>query len=536
MLLLLPMQSFYSQWISLIGFNWTTWFVLASCAVLAWICWRNSRYVRLINAVPGPKGIPILGNLLELNVGQVEFLRIVHREWVEKHGPIYRGWAGSRSIVCISSPELMEPILASQKLITKGKEYSYLSRWLGACMFLTTGLRWRSRRRLLTPAFHFQILESFFDVFNDQSHQLIKELDAAAAARPAASVDGSVNVYKILTQCALDIICDSSMGRQVRKREETSGYLHSINRITQIVMERSLRPWLDSDLLFNLSALGRENQRCVKILHDFTNQVIQDRKQMLNNNQSDDSVDHVKSQEESPKRRLAFLDLLIQASENGDKLSDDDIREEVDTFMFAGHDTTATAMSWFLYCIARNPEEQKLLFDEVDEVFEDSDRPCTPQDAANLKYLDCCIKETLRMYPSIPGVMRTITEDTEIGGFVLPAGLSVALLIYGMHRNPKVYPEPDTFKPERFLPEQSANRHPYAFIPFSAGPRNCIGQKYAQFELKVVLSWVLRKFEFSLADPSCPAVSASSEIVLKPVDGIHLSVKPRQPNRSAIAA
>lgn len=71
MLLLLPMQSFYSQWISLIGFNWTTWFVLASCAVLAWICWRNSRYVRLINAVPGPKGIPILGNLLELNVGQV---------------------------------------------------------------------------------------------------------------------------------------------------------------------------------------------------------------------------------------------------------------------------------------------------------------------------------------------------------------------------------------------------------------------------------------------------------------------------------
>lgn len=126
-------------------------------------------------------------------------------------------------------------------------------------------------------------------------------------------------------------------------------------------MERSLRPWLDSDLVFNLSALGRENQRCVKILHDFTNQVIQDRKQMLNNNQSDDSVDSVKSQEESPskfihslfnwiiipinecpifqfkfkERRLAFLDLLIQASENGDKLSDDDIREEVDTFMFA---------------------------------------------------------------------------------------------------------------------------------------------------------------------------------------------------------
>ncbi len=119
-----------------------------------------------------------------------------------------------------------------------------------------------------------------------------------------------------------------------------------------------------------------------------------------------------------------------------------------------------------------------------------------------------------------------------------------------MHHNPTVYPDPDAFKPERFLPEQSANRHPYAFIPFSAGPRNCIGkkidsiqlsrklitayyseigQKYAIFELKVVLSWVLRKFEFSIADPSGPGIKASSEIVLKPLNGIHLVVKKRQP-------
>ena len=113
------------------------------------------------------------------------------------------------------------------------------------------------------------------------------------------------------------------------------------------------------------------------------------------------------------------------------------------------------------------------------------------------------------------------------GGYVLPKGLSVGLLFYGMHRNPELYPDPDVFKPERFLPEQSTGRHPYAFLPFSAGPRNCIGQKYALFELKVVLSWLLRKFQFSVPNPLDPEARASSEIVLKPVDGIHLIVTPR---------
>ena len=141
------------------------------------------------------------------------------------------------------------------------------------------------------------------------------------------------------------------------------------------------------------------------------------------------------------------------------------------------------------------------MIDELDEVFGDSDRPCTTQDVAELKYLECCIKETLRLYPSVPAVMRYITEDILVGnkaftypsvsflyanswlsgGYKIPAGVSVALMIYGMHHNPKIYPNPEVYNPERFLPENAVDRHPYAFIPFSAGPRNCIGNIIANY-------------------------------------------------------
>lgn len=495
--------------------------VLVSLATILCVwrfLWGRSRYVRLLNRIPGSKGWPIIGNSLELQVNLAEFLQLVHREWSSKYGNIYRGWAGTRSVVCIASPELMEPILNSQELITKAQEYSYLSQWLGSSMFLTTGSRWKCRRRLLTSAFHFQILESFIDIFNEQSALLVNDFIDADRQNP----HGDVNVYSILTQSALDIICDSSMGRQVRKREQAADYLRCVSRITQIVMERAVKPWLHSDFLFNLSGLGRENRRCVKILHDFTNQVIRDRKSALGGAETSlTSVDDVPQ-----KRRLAFLDLLIQASENGAKLSDEDIREEVDTFMFAGHDTTATAMGWFLYCVARHPQEQQLLSDEMDDIFGDSQRMCTTQDVSRMKHLECCIKETLRLYPSIPGVMRTLTREVQIGEYRLPAGVSVALLIYGMHHNPSVYAEPEAFRPERFVAEHSAGRHPYAFIPFSAGPRNCIGQKYAILELKVVLSHLIRKFVFSVADGR-KRIDAASEIVLKPVDGINLIVTAR---------
>ncbi|XP_046449670.1 cytochrome P450 4c3-like [Daphnia pulex] len=524
-------ESAWTDWGSLVF----KWLLLVAIPVVYYWIWSRSTFVQLVNAIPGPRPIPFLGNVLDLYVDRDEFLKIVHIDWIRKYGSIYRAWGGTRPVVVISSPELMEPILVSQKLITKATEYSFLSTWLGECMFLTTGTRWKNRRRLLTPAFHFQILNSFVDVFNEKSFDCGREFERAIVQHGGKEFD----VFPIITQCALDIICETSMGKQTRGEDEKALYVQNLHRIGQIVMERGIRPWLRLDWIYQFSALGRENKRCVKALHNFTNKVINDRREALqkelsssesNNNFNNNYTDDSSNDSLTSKKRLAFLDLLIAASENGANLSDDDIREEVDTVMFAGHDTTASAMTWFLYCLAMHPHHQDLVTEEVDQIFGDSDRPCSIQDVAELKYLECCIKETLRLYPSVPAVMRYITEDIHVGGYKIPAGVSVSLMIYGMHHNPLVYPDPQTFNPERFLPENVLGRHPYAFVPFSAGPRNCIGQKYGLLEIKIVLANLLRRFRFSVADPSKPMLIPSSEVVLKPKQGVPLIVSKRAAN------
>lgn len=227
------------------------------------------------------------------------------------------------------------------------------------------------------------------------------------------------------------------------------------------------------------------------------------------------------------KKRLAFLDLLIEASLDGKVLSNEDIREEVDTFMFEGHDTTSAAICWSLHLLGSHPEIQDRVVEELDSIFgDDKDRPFTMMDLLKMKYLECCIKEALRLYPSVPLIARQINEDVQLGEYTIPAGTTAMIVTYMLHRNPEIYPKPDQFNPDRFLPQNCYGRHPYAYIPFSAGPRNCIGQKFAILEEKSVLSSILRKYRVEAIDRR-EDLTLLGELILRPKDGIHLKIVPR---------
>src|SRR5215210_1643433 len=169
--------------------------------------------------------------------------------------------------------------------------------------------------------------------------------------------------------------------------------------------------------------------------------------------------------------REDILSLLLQARrEDGSPMSDRELRDELMTLLVAGHETTATALSWAVELLARHPEALGRLEHEVA--------------AGGDEYLDAVIKETLRLRPVIALVLRKLVEPMEIGGRLLPAGVSVAPSIYLAHRNPEVYPEPERFRPERFLEQQPGT---YTWIPFGGGVRRCLGGAFAEFEMAVVL-------------------------------------------------
>ncbi|XP_058822817.1 cytochrome P450 4c3-like [Topomyia yanbarensis] len=499
---------------------------------------RRARVVKLIEKIPGPASMPFLGNSLHINVDHDEiFNRIISiRKLYGRHQGFSRAWNGPMPYVMISKASAVEPILGSPKHIEKSHDYEFLKPWLGTGLLTSQGQKWHPRRKILTPAFHFKILDDFVDIFQEQSAVLVKRLE-----RELGNETG-FNCFPYVTLCALDIVCETAMGRLVNAQMNSdSDYVKAVYQIGSIVQNRQQRIWLQPDFIFKRTEGYRNHQRCLAILHEFSNRVIRERKEEItkqkqsNNNPSESSAEanstldgNNNPEEFGRKKRLAFLDLLIEASQDGAVLSNEDIREEVDTFMFEGHDTTSAAISWILLLLGAEPAIQDRIVEEIDRIMDgDRERFPTMKELNEMKYLECCIKEGLRLYPSVPLIARKLTEDVQIEEYTIPAGTTAMIVVYQLHRNPEVFPNPDKFNPDNFLPENCRGRHPYAYIPFSAGPRNCIGQKFAVLEEKSIISAVLRKYRIEAVDRR-ENLTLLGELILRPKDGLRIKISRRE--------
>ncbi|XP_072216907.1 LOW QUALITY PROTEIN: ultra-long-chain fatty acid omega-hydroxylase [Excalfactoria chinensis] len=417
-------------------------------------------------------------------------------------------------------PDTLRPVLMASAFIAPKDKlfYGFLKPWLGDGLLLSRGDKWARHRRLLTPAFHFDILKSYISIFNSSTH--IMHTKWRAAVKAAGGPVGR-NMLEDLSLLTLDTLQKCIFSHDSRCQEQRSEYIAAILELSTLVVRRQHRLLHYTSWLYRLSADGRRFARACAAVHSFTANVVQSRRRELNR------LGHQAWLKGCQGRSMDFIDLLLLTKDDdGNTLSDEDISAEADTFMFEGHDTTASGLAWLLYNLAHHPHYQDRCRQEVHELLKGRDvEEIEWEDLSLLPFTTMCIKESLRLHPPVTAVSRRCTEDIAMRhGRVIPKGVICLMSIYGTHHNPDIWPEPQVYNPMRFSQENSEGRSPLAFIPFSAGPRNCIGQSFAMAEMKVVAALTLARFAIR-PDPSRP-VRRKTELILRAEDGLWLQLEP----------
>uniref|UniRef100_A0A0K0FCG7 Cytochrome P450 4V2 (inferred by orthology to a human protein) n=1 Tax=Strongyloides venezuelensis TaxID=75913 RepID=A0A0K0FCG7_STRVS len=477
--------------------------------IVEWYKARQRKF-ELGEKIPGPKRIPFFGNALSFRGTLEDVIEYIKKEsniGLKSGQQLRRYWIGDDLAIHGLTAEARKVLFDSSVELRKGFAYKFLAKWLGYGLITSDGDKWRGRRKMLTPTFHFSMLKKYFDSFNNESKVMVKHLEKFC------DKDIEVEVYQYAKRAALDMICDTAMGVKINAQENPNNeYIKAVGRINALASLFFKNVFFRFEPFYYLFGQGFERDQLLIVLKKFTSDVV---KQKIKQFEENDGVINEKT----------FLSNLLELrAENN--LSDEDIREEVETFMFAGHDTTSSLHAFLWWSLACHQDIQERVYEEIYDIFGDEDRDVTQEDLGKLNYTEMVIKETLRRYPTIPFIVRRLLNEVEVCGYTLPKDSNFCFPLLVANFNEDIYPDPYKFDPDRFLPENVAKRNAYDFTPFSAGPRNCIGQKFAMNEVKIALCWMLRRFKLLSKRPFESLVGVA-EVIYVPKDGAFLILESR---------
>ena len=447
--------------------------------------YKYYRVWKLLRPVPAPAPFThhwLLGHIPDL-VKQDEALILQGIEQMNtpahKHVHLAKTWIGPVPMIHINHPDVLAQLLKEPK---SEIIYSVLEPWLGRGLLIEQGDKWFRNRRLLTPAFHYEILKGYVPVYNSCVSVLLEKWSKSAMRGE------SVKLFDNLCSMSLDVIlqCSFSFKSGCQTAEVKHPYVTACSQLVRQCTDRLMNPLNLIDWLYWLTPHGQKTRQLCNLVHDHAEKVISERKLAL------------KSSSNGARKYLDFLDILLTAKDDDGKgMTDLEIRNEVDTFMFEGHDTTTSATSFTLYCLAKYPEHQDKVREEVRNVL--MGRECLEyDDLKELKYTTWCIKEAMRLYPPVFYFFRRTTEEIELNNHLIPKDITIAVETILMHHNDSIWENPEEYDPLRFQPANFEKHGPYDYIPFSAGNRNCIGQNFAMNEMRVVVGMILNCFSLKV--------------------------------------
>jgi len=430
---------------------------------------------------PGPRGVPIIGNTIDLSRDIFAFFE----ELRDEYGRVASYEVFGTDACMVAHPDAIQQVLLDDhEAFEKGEVLTRnLADAMGEGLFVTGGDQWQNQRTQVQPAFYRERLNTYVPVMRSTAEETVEEWR-----------DGMVvDINDTMTATTMDVLGRTLFGVDVAKNPVVSEASDAIltrfdtSRFWSFLPDRLPTP------------TNRRYRQKLAELQQFVDELAQQRRQQQPENPGDDL--------------LSILVGFVEASD----MTMEEFRDNMVTFLFAGHETTALGLTYTLFCLAQHPDIQADLRAEVNAVCDDT---VSAEGLPKLERMEHVIDEALRLYPPVYMFFREAKRDVTLQGYDIPAGTTLVLTQWAVHRDPEWWDDPETFCPERF--DGDADRPAYAYFPFGGGPRHCIGMRFARMEMKTVLATILNEYSLELVSDPDPDLIASTN--LKPGEPIEIEL------------
>ena len=436
---------------------------------------------------PGPSGLPIVGSFVEHARDPFEFERRMAREY----GDVVQSQFPGGRLYQLSHPDHVEHVLVhNNENYVKGEAFQKtLGPVLGNGLLNSEGEFWRRNRHLIQPAFCPERIAEYAEMMVEVTD---RRIDGWADGQRR-------NVHADMTALTLEIVGRTLFGVDLSDDSSTVG------DALEVVMAASEFSLTDLVPRWMPTPENRRFHRAVETLNEVVARIVRERR-------------------ENPTDGDVVSTLLAARDDEGRGMSEAQVHDEVMTLLLAGHETTALALTFTFFVLAQQPRVETELLAELDDVL--GDEPPTVADLNDLAYLERVVTESMRLYPPVPGIVREPVEDDRIGGYRIPAGVTVSMNQHVVHRDSRWYDDPMAFRPERWTDDFRESLPRLAYFPFAAGPRRCVGDRFALLEARLVLATILRRYHLELV--SDPQLDLRPSITARPRDPVEMRIHDRE--------
>ncbi len=414
-------------------------------------------------------------------------------KYTELFGDTFRFYFGGvKEAIVTTNPVVIQHVLKtnSENYHKSEIQMKRMGHFLGKGLLTSHGEVWRTQRRLIQKGFDRKQLEVLSSIMQDSLADSLVDFDRQARTGP-------VDIYPHLMKITFGMVGRSLFGARLQDKD-ISLISHTISTVQEFMVRQTIQPYLNPWFSISGELTRHEEMRA----------------------RADGVLmEYIQRRRHSPPGHDLLQILMDARYSDGHGMSDELVLSESMQLLVAGHETSSNALSWLLYLLSSRPDCLEKMRQEFDFVLRDA--PLTYSDVPRFEFATQVIQEALRLYPPFWMVDRTALADDRAGDIDIPRGSTVVVFIYGAHHSPEYWDSPETFDSERFTKANEKLHRPFAYLPFGAGPRGCIGGNYAMLQILMILSVLLRKYDLLLAPGQ--TIEARPMVILRPKNGIRMT-------------